>query len=80
MSTFTLAPTELSITALVGTISTYEFGSCIAKHHFCNRCGIYPFHQSLKKPGHYRINLGCLEDIDTSSLSVEVFNGASIGK
>ena len=32
----------------------------------------------MRKPGHYRINLGCLEGIDTSLLSFEVFNGAAI--
>ncbi len=78
MSSFTLAPSELVITAAAGTLKTYELGSCIAKHHFCSQCGIYPFHQTMRKPGHYRINLGCLEGIDTSSLSFEVLNGAAI--
>ncbi len=70
--------TDLVITAAAGTLKTYEFGSCIAKHHFSSQRGIYPFHQTMRKPGHYRINLGCLEGIDTSSLSFEVLNGAAI--
>lgn len=78
MSAFTLAPSELTIIATPEAISTYEFGSCIAKHHFCSKCGIYPFHQTVRKPGHYRVNLGCLEGIDTSLLPFEVFNGAAI--
>lgn len=78
MSSFTLSPTELTITAAADVISTYEFGNCIARHHFCSKCGIYPFHQTMRKPGHYRVNLGCLEDIDTSLLPFEIFNGANI--
>lgn len=78
MSVFTLSASELVISAAPGALATYEFGSCIAKHHFCRKCGIYPFHQTMRKPGHYRINLGCLEGIDISLLPFEVFDGAAI--
>lgn len=78
MSAFTISKAELKVTADEGALSTYEFGSGAAKHHFCNRCGIYPFHQSMRQIGYYRINLGCLEGIDPSVLPFEVFNGASI--
>lgn len=78
MSPFTIAPTEIRISADEGSLSTYEFGSSIAKHHFCNKCGIYPFHQTLRLPGHYRVNLGCIDNLDVEALPFNIFDGASL--
>ncbi|CZF86650.1 GFA family protein [Grimontia marina] len=78
MSAFTVPPEAMNIKAAEGVLATYSFGSGTAKHHFCNRCGIYPFHQTLRKPGHYRVNLGCLDGIDTTKLPFDVFDGASV--
>ena len=78
MSDFVLGPEQLTIKAEQGSLAAYEFGSDVAKHHFCNRCGIYPFHQTLRKPGHYRLNLGCIEGLDASGLPFDIFDGASL--
>lgn len=78
MSPFTIAPTEIRISADEDTLSTYEFGSGIAKHHFCKRCGIYPFHQTLRLPGHYRVNLGCIDNLEVEELPFNTFDGASL--
>lgn len=78
MSAFVVAPEEIEIVAEPGALATYGFGSKVAKHHFCSRCGIYPFHQTLRKPGYYRINLGCVEGLDPTSLPFDLFDGASL--
>lgn len=78
MSTFTLAPEELDIIADSDAIGLYQFGNKVAKHFFCKVCGIYPFHETMRKPGHFRVNLGCVDDVDTFSLPVEIFDGASL--
>ena len=78
MSGFAVAPDEIEIEVTGDNLATYEFGSGVAKHHFCRTCGIYPFHQTMRKPGHYRINLGCVEDLDAMQLPFGVFDGASI--
>ena len=78
MSALTVAPDEIEIEATGDNLATYEFGSRVAKHHFCKTCGIYPFHQTMRKPGHYRLNLGCVEELDATRLPFEVFDGASI--
>ena len=75
---FVGAPENLSINASEDVLGTYEFGSMVAKHHFCRGCGIYPFSQSKMRLGQYRINLGCVDDIDIFSLPVTVFDGRSI--
>jgi hypothetical protein len=78
MSAFTLAPKEMEIEVDGDQLATYAFGSGVAKHHFCKNCGIYPFHQTMRKPGHFRINLGCVEELGATRLPYEVFDGASI--
>ncbi len=75
---FVIPPEDLSINAGEDVLGTYAFGSMVAKHHFCRRCGIYPFTQSKMRPGQYRINLGCVENIDIFTLPVTVFDGRSI--
>ena len=77
MTAFTLEPESISITAEQDVLRVYEFGTCVARHYFCNNCGIYPFHQTRSKPGQYRINIGCIDGIDSSNLPFKVFDGAS---
>lgn len=78
MTGFTVAPDEIRIDVKDDSLATYLFGGRVAKHHFCNKCGIYTFHQTMRKPGHYRINIGCIEGIDPTSLPGDVFDGASL--
>lgn len=78
MSAFTIPQEEFKLDVSSGSLSTYTFGSNVAKHHFCNKCGIYPFHETMRNPGHFRVNLGCLDNVDSINISFEVFDGASI--
>jgi hypothetical protein len=66
---------KFSIEAEEGALGLYQFGLKTAKHYFCKRCGIYTFHETSRKKGHYRANLGCIEGIDTFSLNADVFDG-----
>jgi hypothetical protein len=59
-------------------LSCYQFGNNVAKHYYCNRCGKYTFHETMRKPGHYRVNLGCVEGIHSFELEREVFNGREL--
>ena len=78
MTEFTVHPHNIIIEAEGDCLKTYQFGTRIAKHHFCSRCGIYPFHQPASKPDHYRINVGCVDGLDSFSLPFKVFNGAAL--
>ena len=78
MTRFTIAFSDITIDADKHDLSTYEFGTRVAKHYFCNKCGIYTFHQSMSKPGQYRFNIGCFENINSMELPFEVFDGAAI--
>ena len=78
MTTYTVESGNISIEASEKILSKYEFGSCVAQHYFCSGCGIYPFHQSMLKPGQYRLNTGCIDGIDSSNLPFTVFDGVSL--
>lgn len=78
MSNFTLAPDEINIAVKGDNLAQYSFDSGVAKHYFCKTCGIYPFHETMRMPGHYRVNLGCIDELDTLQLSFELFDGKSL--
>lgn len=78
MSDFVLAPEALTISVKDNDLGQYTFGNHVAKHHFCKTCGVYPFHQTFRMPGHYRVNLGCLDGVDPYALDTQVFDGASL--
>ncbi|WP_348945071.1 GFA family protein [Chitinibacter sp. FCG-7] len=72
------SPEELVIESGEEQLSIYQFGSGVAKHYFCKVCGIYPFHQTMRKAGYYRVNVGCLEDLNPLTLPQDVFDGKSL--
>jgi len=78
MSNFTIPPDRFTFDAESGALGLYQFATNIAKHYFCKTCGIYPFHETMRNPGHFRVNLGCIDEIDTSSMNVEIFDGRSV--
>jgi len=59
-------------------LGLYEFDSKIAKHYFCKTCGIYTHNEMLRKPGHMRVNLGCVDGLDTSDLEEVLFDGKNL--
>jgi len=75
MSDFTISPNDFTYTVENDNLGKYQFDTKVAKHYFCKNCGIYPFHETLVKPGHFRINLGCIEEIDINAISVRVHDG-----
>ena len=68
----------LEIEADDNDIGLYQFDSEIAKHYFCKTCGIYTHHETIRAPGHMRVNLGCVDGLDTSELELVVFDGKNL--
>jgi hypothetical protein len=58
-------------------LTVYRFGDQVVNHYFCPRCGIYAFHDVTTRPGHYRVNLGCLDDLDPLALETGLVDGRS---
>ncbi|MDH3354348.1 MAG: GFA family protein [Chromatiales bacterium] len=75
MSIEAIPQDDLHIEAKDGTLGLYQFGDKTAKHYFCKECGIYPFHETARQPGHLRVNLGCIDGVDTFALEYDVFDG-----
>ncbi len=75
----TVAPPEfIEISDMEGVLSTYQFGTLAARHHFCKRCGIHTFVETRLNPGHYRINLGCIDELDALRLPEVIYDGKSL--
>jgi len=58
-------------------LATYQFGTNVAKHHFCTSCGIHVFTRPRAAPELYTVNVRCLDDFDLndSKLSFVDFDG-----
>ena len=78
MSAEPIPEADLAIEAEPDVLGLYQFGAKTAKHFFCRLCGIYTFHETARFPGYYRVNLGCLDGVDTFDLPFEVFDGAHL--
>ena len=73
-----VADAELKREIKGDSLSCYQFGNKVAKHYYCNQCGNYTFHETMRKPGYFRVNLGCVEGIDSFELEREVFDGKEL--
>ena len=67
-------------------LAVYRFGDKDVNHQFCMTCGIAPFttvasvppeYDGPAKPGDYRVNLGCVHDLDVLALKIDVIDGRS---
>ena len=68
----------LNITAGEEHLSLYRWNTGVARHYFCNTCGIYPFHRKRSMPDHYGINVRCLADFDADAIPVRRAEGKSM--
>jgi hypothetical protein len=58
-------------------LTTYQFGTKRALHHFCRHCGVAAFFRPRANPDNYMVNVRCLEDVDLDSLERVRFDGLS---
>ena len=59
-------------------LTEYRFHTMIARHFFCKKCGIYPFHRKRITPDFLGINVFCLEDFEPSGIPVRRAVGAAM--
>ena len=55
-------------------LSLYQFGTNVAKHYFCKKCGIYTHHHRKSDPNGIGINIGCIDEVDSFSIDSDVLN------
>lgn len=55
-------------------LTTYTFNTGVAKHTFCNVCGVKPFYTPRSNPDGIDINVHCL-DIENITVNITEFDG-----
>jgi hypothetical protein len=75
MSVDYFSPDAFLVLKGIDSLAVYNFGDHTVNHYFCKRCGIYPFHDAVEKPGFYRINLGCVSGLDPLAIEIGLING-----
>jgi hypothetical protein len=53
------------------------WGDKRVNYWFCTACGACPFCDGTQHPGHYRVNLGCVDGLELLALEVEYIDGRS---
>jgi hypothetical protein len=56
-------------------LSTYEFNTRVAKHHFCKHCGVHSFYVPRSDPDKIDVNVRCLDGVDPAKITVAPFDG-----
>ena len=56
-------------------LSTYEFNTRIAKHHFCRHCGIHSFYVPRSDPDKIDVNVRCLDGVNLDEVRPARFDG-----
>jgi hypothetical protein len=66
---------QFELLAGAADLSTYEFNTKTAKHHFCHHCGIHAFYVPRSDPDKIDVNARCLDDLDPAGLAPTPFDG-----
>lgn len=56
-------------------LTEYRFNTGVAKHLFCNRCGIKSFYRPRSNPDGWSVNVHCLDPGTIEQLEIEPFDG-----
>ncbi len=59
-------------------LSEYQFHTKTAKHYFCRKCGIYPFHRKRTAADHYGVNVFYLEGFSAEGIAVRQTGGSQL--
>ena len=54
----------IEITEGEENLTSYQFNTKVAKHHFCKKCGIQVYSNRRFDPNGIGVNLGCIDAID----------------
>ncbi|MBK8011717.1 MAG: GFA family protein [Deltaproteobacteria bacterium] len=74
MSSKYFEPHEVEEISGTENLTTYQCSDKVMDHVFCRTCGIYPFHEWKST---YRVNLGCIDDLDVLALEIGLIDGRS---
>lgn len=67
-----VAPDRFRLLSGEDDLATYRFGTGVARHRFCRRCGIHVFTRPRAAPELYTVNVRVLDDYDLDVEKPEV--------
>ena len=67
-----VAPENFRLLSGEQQLGTYQFGTMVAKHHFCKICGIHTFTRPRAAPELYTVNIRTLDNFDLQREKPEV--------
>jgi hypothetical protein len=70
-----ISPEHFRVLAGRDCIKIYLFGDKVVNHSYCTECGIYVFYEHEQQ---CRVNLGCVEEVDISSIETLHIDGKSL--
>jgi hypothetical protein len=68
-------PEDFTLVSGRDDLTTYEFNTKTAKHHFCRHCGMHPFYVPRSDPDKIDVNVRCLDDVDLEKVAASSFDG-----
>jgi hypothetical protein len=68
-------PERFAIVRGADALTTYAFGTHVAKHMFCRTCGVQAFYRPRSHPNHWDVNARCLDGGAAARFRVEPFDG-----
>ena len=67
---------DFKITKGEDKLKLYQYHTKVAKHYFCNECGIYTHHNPRSAPAMTGFNLGCVDEVKVEDLKdITFFDG-----
>jgi hypothetical protein len=74
-------PADFQLLTPEAEVALYRFGSGVARHHFCPRCGIHTHSRPKAAPHMVSVNVNCLEvdDATLAALTLIDFDGRGDG-
>lgn len=76
MSAYYIGAADFKPHANANDMTDYRWNDRMVNHLFCKTCGIYPYHGD--ELSGYRVNLGCIEQLDPLSLEIKIIDGRSM--
>jgi hypothetical protein len=73
---YIVPPDRFTLLRGADCLSSYSFNTGVAKHTFCETCGIHPFYTPRSHPEHVDVNVRCLDGDAWRLFRIEPFDGA----
>jgi len=72
---FVVPSSKFEIAAGEDKLTTYTFGTHVAKHMFCSVCGVQAFYRPRSNPDGWGVTIHCVDPGTVESVDVRAFDG-----